>query len=89
MCVCVGGGGGEGGEGSALIILKSCFRNYVTSFQHDDFLMNTALRLNVQKALSQVKMEIEGNSLRRYCLGWYRSWKNYTSLKDPEKGTMV
>ena len=43
--------------------LKSRLRNDVPSFQLNDFLMNSALLLEVQKGLSQVKMEIERNSL--------------------------
>ena len=48
----------EGGSG--LIVLEPCLRNDVLSFQLNDFLMNSALLLKFQKALSQVKMETGG-----------------------------
>ena len=52
--------GGNRGRHSGVIVLKSCLRNDVPSFQLNDFLMNSALLLGFQKALSQVKMELRG-----------------------------
>ena len=72
----------EGGSG--LIVLEPCLRNDVLSFQLNDFLMNSALLLKFQKALSEVKMETGGThrvGAAWACVGAGRA----TSHKYPER----